>query len=85
MLTGSRQARWCVRSGYLGWEDDQERPHDAVLADGEEHSTTTAGSCLASGGGPQMLTPHQGDQGHGGAQHYRLYRDPMFPGRNVPS
>ena len=67
MLTGSRQARRCVCSGYLGWEDDQGKHHDAVLADGGEHSTTLLTLCLASGGGPQMLKRHQGIQGQGWA------------------
>ena len=34
LLTGSRQEQRRVRSGYLGWEGDQGRRHDAVLADG---------------------------------------------------
>ena len=54
MLTWSRQARRWARGDYLGWEDDQGRHYDANLADGGEHSPTFAGSCLASGGGPQM-------------------------------
>ena len=37
MLTGSQQTRRCARRGYLGWEDDQGRLHDAVLADGGGH------------------------------------------------
>ena len=36
MLTGSQQARRRVPSGYLGWEDDQGRHHDAVLSDVRE-------------------------------------------------